>query len=128
MSTVLYDPVTGPTDSPAQRLRTTMAAVRVSLQWLGVRKTLTAEQKNQAADTFGATGDYLSIGKKLLDTRHPSMRWPCFCHSLIISTIWVFGPPSLSNSMAETYNILIADLSARSSNPEIHKFEGFGKI
>jgi len=51
-----------------------MAAVRVSLQWLGVRKTLTPEQKNQAADTFGATGDFLSAGKKLLDTKHPSFK------------------------------------------------------
>jgi hypothetical protein len=41
---------------------------------LGVRKTLTPEQKNQAADTFGATGDFLSVGKKLLDTKHPSFK------------------------------------------------------
>ena len=74
MTTLLDDPGTGTTDSAARRLRTTMAAVRVSLSWLGVRKTLTAEQKNQAADTFGAVGDYLSVGKKLLDTRHPSFK------------------------------------------------------
>ena len=72
MTTLLDDPGTGTTDSAARRLRTTMAAVRVSLSWLGVRKTLTAEQKNQAADTFGAVGDYLSVGKKLLDTRQTS--------------------------------------------------------
>lgn len=35
--------------SAAQRLRTASAAVRVSLHWLGVRKTLTPEQKSQAA-------------------------------------------------------------------------------
>lgn len=74
MSTVLDEPAAHSSTSPAQRLRTTMAAVRVSLQWLGVRKTLTAEQKSQAADTFGAVGDYLSVGKKLLDTRHPSFK------------------------------------------------------
>jgi hypothetical protein len=74
MTTVLDDPNSLSDTTPAQRLRTTMAAVRVSLSWLGVRKTLTAEQKNQAADTFGATGDYLSIGKKLLDTKHPSFK------------------------------------------------------
>ncbi len=46
-----------------------MAAVRVAFCWFGVRKTLTPEQKAQAADTFGAEGQYLSAGKKLLDTR-----------------------------------------------------------
>jgi hypothetical protein len=56
--------------APAQRLRRTTAAVRVSLRWLGVRKTLTPEQKSRAAESFGAEGEYLSARKKLLDTRH----------------------------------------------------------
>jgi hypothetical protein len=56
--------------SPAQRLRDTTAAVRVSFTWLGVRKTLTQEQKNRAAESFGAEGDFLSARKKLLDTTH----------------------------------------------------------
>jgi hypothetical protein len=47
-----------------------MAAMRLSFTWFGVRKTLTAEQKAQAAESFGAEGDFLSAGKKLLDTRH----------------------------------------------------------
>jgi hypothetical protein len=70
MSTVLDDPITTNSTSPAQRLQATMAAVRVSLSWLGIRKTLSAEQRAQAADTFGAEGEFLSAGKKLLDTRH----------------------------------------------------------
>ena len=36
--------------SPAQWLRETTAAVRVSFTTFGVRKTLTVEQKNQAAE------------------------------------------------------------------------------
>lgn len=60
--------------SPASRLRTAMAAVRVSFTWLGVRKSLTPAQKALAAESFGAEGDYLSAGKKLLDTRHPAFR------------------------------------------------------
>ena len=60
--------------TPAQRLRNSTAAVRVSLRWLGVRKTLTPEQKTQAAESFGAEGDYLSARKKLLDTRHPAYK------------------------------------------------------
>ncbi len=74
MSTVLDDPITTNPVSPAQRLRTTMAAVRVSLSWLGVRKTLSQEQRAQAADTFGAEGEFLSAGKKLLDTRHEKFK------------------------------------------------------
>ena len=35
--------------APAQRLLRTMAAARVSFTWLGVRKTLSREQKEQAA-------------------------------------------------------------------------------
>jgi hypothetical protein len=59
-------------ESPAERLRITAAAVRVSLRWFGIRKTLTPEQKSQAAESFGAEGDFLSARKKLLDTTHPA--------------------------------------------------------
>jgi hypothetical protein len=55
------------TVSPAQRLHAAFAAARVSFAWLGVRKTLTSDQKAQAADTFNAEGQYLSAAKKLLD-------------------------------------------------------------
>jgi hypothetical protein len=58
----------------AQRLRTTMAATRISFTWLGVRKTLSPEQKAQAADRFDAEAKYVSASKKLLDTQHPQFR------------------------------------------------------
>lgn len=58
----------------AERLRVTTAAVRISFCWLGVRKTLTPEQKSQAAESFGAEGEFLSARKKLLDTRHPAYK------------------------------------------------------
>ncbi len=48
--------------------------VGVKLPGLHHRKTLTPEQKSQAADTFGAEGEFLSAGKKLLDTRHPAFK------------------------------------------------------
>lgn len=60
--------------APAERLRAEMAAVRVSFTWLGTRKTLTPQQKARAAETFGAEGQFLSAGKKLLDTGHPRFR------------------------------------------------------
>ena len=74
MTALLDLPETANRNSSANRLRTTMAAVRVMFTWLGARKTLTQEQKSQAADTFGAERAYLSAGKKLLDTSHPAFK------------------------------------------------------
>lgn len=59
---------------PAERLRTMMAAMRLSFTWFGTRKTLSPEQKARAAESFGAEGEYLSAGKKLLNVRHPKFR------------------------------------------------------
>ena len=55
--------------SPSQRLKTSFAAARVSFSWFGVRKSLSSEQKNQAAEPFDAQGAFLSATKKLIDTR-----------------------------------------------------------
>lgn len=76
MSTLLDEPTSRSeeTTSASNRLRTTMAAARLSFNWLGVRKSLNSQQKNQAADSFGAEGKFLSAGKKLLDTSHPSYK------------------------------------------------------
>jgi hypothetical protein len=74
MSTTLEPPAVHQEQEAALRLRSAMAAVRVSLAWLGVRKTLTPQQKAQAADTFGAEGPFLTAGKKLLDTSHPAYK------------------------------------------------------
>lgn len=74
MSTVLDEPRLDPSTGPVQRLRTTMAAVRMSFTWLGVRKTLTAEQRAEAAEPFGANAQFLSAGKKLIDTAHPAFK------------------------------------------------------
>lgn len=76
MTTVLESPTvqTSTASRSGQRLQQRMAAARLSFTWLGVRKTLTAEQKAQAAETFGAQDSFLSAGKKLLDTSHPAFR------------------------------------------------------
>lgn len=71
MSTLIDESTTV---AAASRLRETMAAARVSFTWLGVRKALSAEQTAQAAEPFGASGQFLSAGKKLLDTKHPAYR------------------------------------------------------
>lgn len=58
----------------AERLRTTMAATRVSFTWFGVRKSLSTAQREQAADSFAAEAKFLSAAKKLLDTQHAAYR------------------------------------------------------
>lgn len=73
MPTLLDEPTTNESQS-AHRLRATMAAVRVMFTWFGVRRSLSPEQKSQAADAFGAEGDYLSAAKKLLDTSHTAFK------------------------------------------------------
>lgn len=73
-TTLLEEPIVRPSTSPSLRLRATMAAVRISFTWLGVRKTLTAEQRAEAAEPFGANVQFLSAGKKLLDISHPAFR------------------------------------------------------
>lgn len=57
-------------DEPSEHLRATMAATKISFNWFGCRKTLSATQKERAADSFAAEATFLSAAKKLLDTRH----------------------------------------------------------
>jgi hypothetical protein len=51
-----------------------MAAVRLSFTWFGTSKSLSVEQKQQAAEPFGAEAKSLSASKRLLDTSHPAFR------------------------------------------------------
>ena len=74
MTSLLEEPRLQAASSASDRLRSTMAAARLSFNWLGVRKSLSSSQKDQAADSFGAEGKYLSAGKKLLDTSHPAFK------------------------------------------------------
>lgn len=85
MSTLLDFPPPAAPNSAVDRLRATMAAVRVMFMWLGTRKTLTPDQKSQAADSFGAERTYLSAGKKLLDVSHPAFRAVTSVRSRIIA-------------------------------------------
>ena len=56
------NPATQTSPNAAQRLRTTMAAVKLSFTWLGVRKTLAPEQRTTAARAFHADRELLSAG------------------------------------------------------------------
>ena len=48
--------------SAANRLRATMAAVKLAFTWLGVRKTLAPEQRTTAARAFHADRELLTAG------------------------------------------------------------------
>lgn len=56
------------------QLRRDTAAVRLMHGRLGVRRALSKEQVKHAAESFRADGNYLSAGKKLINTRHPAYR------------------------------------------------------
>jgi hypothetical protein len=68
------NPTTQLERSAAQRLRTTMAAVKLSFTWLGVRKTLAPDQRTTAARAFHADRELLSASKLILDTKNPAYR------------------------------------------------------
>lgn len=74
MTNALLDAPQARSQTPASNLRANMAAVRVSFCWFGTRKSLTPEQRAEAAQPFDAEGQYLSAGKKLLDTKHPAFK------------------------------------------------------
>ena len=76
MSTLLdYDLETAhDSTTHGDELRSTMAAVRVSLKWFGTRKSVSSLQKTEAARPFNAEGKFLSVGKKLIDTTHPAWK------------------------------------------------------
>lgn len=76
MNTLLWEPTSRSNQSidAAERLRASTAAVRVSFTWFGTRKSLSSDQKAQAAESFGAQGKFLTAGKKLLDSSHPAFK------------------------------------------------------
>ena len=74
MSTMLDEPATSPAQSHASRLQLETTAVRLHIRWPGTRKSLSRDQKQQAAGAFEADIRTLSAAKRLFDTSHPSFR------------------------------------------------------
>lgn len=117
------DPQGDVENNASELLRREMAAVRVSFIWFGTRKTLTREQKAEAADTFGAEGEFLSAGKKLIDTRHAAFKSVTAIRGRIIQT-WKgmtlpYPEPGirlLSRNRIENFDELLRDLSQELSD------------
>lgn len=57
-----------------QHLRQSFSAMRLAFSWYGIRKSLSSEQRLQAASQFGAEGKSISAGKKLIDSSHPAIK------------------------------------------------------
>ena len=77
MSTVLEtDPIHASTNSAnaVDRVRNNFIACRVKFKWFGTGKSLTSDQRSQAAQSFGAEGTAISASKRLIDTKHESYR------------------------------------------------------
>jgi hypothetical protein len=74
VSTVPVADVPLEAEAPAQRLRRTAAAVRVSLHWWGTHRALSDPQKEAFGTAASADARLLTAGKRLIDTRHPAVR------------------------------------------------------
>jgi hypothetical protein len=67
-------PHAGTGNDPAGDLIRAIAPVRLRFTWFGVERSLTPEQKAQAAEPFQASAKALRAAKRLLDTNHPAFR------------------------------------------------------
>ena len=87
MTTVLEEQstTTSATVNPARRFRIQTAAVRLSFTWMGIRKSLSADQKALAAETFGAEHDSLAATKRLINNKHPAFKAVTGVKSRIVS-------------------------------------------
>ena len=74
MSTLTVSDIPLQPGSPAERLRRTAAAVRVSLHWWGTHRRLTDEQKEEVSAGYRAESRFLTAGKRIIDVRHESYR------------------------------------------------------
>lgn len=60
--------------SDAKTLQERSAGCALGFTWFGVKKAISADLKIEAAQMYEASGDMLTAGKKLIDTRDPLYR------------------------------------------------------
>jgi hypothetical protein len=117
MTTMTLSDIPLDTATPAQRLRRTAAAVRVHFTWWGVHRTLTAQQKEEVGDNYGADARLLSAGKKILDVRHEAFRRLTSLRTRVVN---YWRGISLPYVEAGTRLIRQSDIE-----PFVHTLEGF---
>jgi hypothetical protein len=74
MSTLSVPDIPIESEGPAQRLRRSAAAVRVSLHWWGTHRRLTSQQKEEVSAGYAADARFLTAGKRIIDVRHEAYR------------------------------------------------------
>jgi len=62
------------TGTASTRLRENFSACRLQFKFLGISKTLSSDQKSQAAESFGAEAASISAGKRLIDVKHDAWK------------------------------------------------------
>lgn len=62
------------TQTASERLRENFSACRLKFKWMGTSKTLSADQKSQAAEAFDADSASISAGKRLIDVKHDTWK------------------------------------------------------
>lgn len=60
--------------SPAEKLRTTAAAVRIHFNWFGVRRAVEDSSKDTMAESVSADKALVSASKKILNNKSPAWR------------------------------------------------------
>ena len=135
LTSLLDPPMRQASASAAERLRLISAAVRVSLSWFGVRKTLTPEQKSQAAESFGAEGNFLSASKKLLNTSHPAYKEVTAVRGRVIkywkSNTLPFPEPGIrliAQSEVEPFNAQIVTFQGELADKVLQLDEHYGEL
>ena len=112
-------PATQTERSAANRLRSTMAAVRLAFTWLGTRKTLLPEQRDTAARAFHADRELLSATKLILDTKNPTYRAVAAVRSEASGSFWTVTLPSqrlASGSSPRTHSASSRALLSRTAS------------
>lgn len=102
---------------PSDRLRASMTAMRLHFTWFGVKKSLTPEQRAEAAEAFGAEGNVLSAGKRLINTQHRKYKAVSSVRSRAVG-LWKslslpFPEPGIrlvKRNEIETIHVLMANL------------------
>jgi hypothetical protein len=85
----------------------------VKLPGLHHKKSLSAEQRAEAADAFGAEGAFLSAGKKLVDTSHPAFKCVTAVRGRILALWKASSLPYVENGIRLVRQDRIEEFNAR---------------
>jgi len=86
MSTTLLAGTETPLRSFGEELQTTMSGIRLRITWFGNQKQVSKDQKVQAAETFDAESKFISMSKRLLDTKNDAWKKLVEIRGLMTST------------------------------------------